>query len=817
MKSKLLFFFFILISLLGEAQTVPSIKSLTSIAGSGLSSASSSQLQMLGLDPSMLTSLLSGASAATSSDPKTKPTTTQSSGSGSPQTATSAAMSTDMIGQILAIQQLISSQVNIDSIKNAGVNDYMLSSDTSLHKSSKYFGHDYFNSAKMKLFERSSELKAPDDYVLDAGDELTISVWGYAEYNENAKVGKDGYVSVPQVGRIYLRGQSFGAAKSLIKSRVSNFVNLNNSTIEISLNFTRNLTVNIVGEVYRPGTYEIPAINSVFNALNASEGITDIGSVRNIEVRRNGKTVKTFDLYDFLLNPNQKDNFYLQEGDYIYVPTAKRNVEISGTIRRPRYYELLDGEEIDDLIKFSGGLTANAFTTNIQLKRFNVNKVEISDLNLDDILSGKIPLSLKDGDKISIPEIPTEFDNFVTITGTIKLPGKYEIKEGFRISDLLKVSGGILYNTYIDRAYLYRQLDNLQTTVQSFSLKDIILNENDGENILLKRFDRIEIFPKELFKEKFMVSIEGSVKTPVKMEFSDGMTLNDLVFYAGGLKQEAANNKIEVSRVSIINEANGESSPTKIVVLTGEIGPNLEMDAATKSFQLNPMDQIFVRKTFEYDIQQNVTINGEVKYPGVYPILRKDEKILDLVLRAGGFTKYAAPEEATLFRNNAKIGTVILDLKMALQDTSTTANYIIKEGDIYTIPTTDQLVKIMGAIRYPDLDSLETVAGRYVPGKKAKWYIKKYGIGFAKRAKKKSTVSLFPNGSADYTKYRFLYREFPKVKPGSVINVAYKEAKVKPEKEPRKRLDWNIVLPIMISSIASAVSTTVLYITLRKP
>jgi protein involved in polysaccharide export with SLBB domain len=300
------------------------------------------------------------------------------------------------------------------------------------------------------------------------------------------------------------------------------------------------------------------------------------------------------------------------------------------------------------------------------------------------------------------------------------------------------------------------------------------------------------------------------------MEFSDGMTLNDLIFYAGGLKQEAANNKIEVSRVSLINEENGESSPTKIVVLTAEIGPNLELDPATKAFVLNPMDQVFVRKTFEYDIQQNITINGEVKYPGIYPILQKDEKILDLILRAGGFTKFAAPEEATLYRNNAKIGTVILDLKSALEDPNSTANYILKEGDIFTIPTTDQLVKIMGAIRYPDLDTLETVAGRYVPGKKAKWYIKEYGVGFAKRAKRKSTVSLFPNGSGDYTKFRFLYREFPKVKPGSVINVEFKEAKVKLEKEPRKRLDWNIVLPIIISSVASAVSTTVLYITLRR-
>lgn len=799
------------------AQTgIPSIRSLTnpsslSSAASYMSSVPTSQLQMLGIDPSALSSVLGGVSTGS-------PTTTNTPKNN--QNSTSANLSAsgltpDMIQQILMVQNMLSSQMNLDSIKEAGVNDYLLSNDTAIHKPSKYFGHDYFNSARIKLFERSTELKATDDYVLDAGDELNISVWGNAEYNDNAKIGKDGFISIPQVGRIYLRGQSFAAAKSLIRSRVSNFVNLSNSTLEISLNYSRSLTVNIVGEVYRPGTFEIPAINSVFNALNAAEGITDLGSVRNIEIRRGGKTVKTFDMYEFLLNPFIKDNFYLQEGDFIYVPTAKRIVQVEGNVRRPKYYELKDNENVADLLRYAGGLTANAFTASVQLKRYTNNKSEITDYNLDDILSGKTPVVLKDGDKLTIPQIPEDVDNYITIVGTVKLPGKYELKEGYRISDLIKISGGLLYNTYIERAYLIRQLDNLQTTIQPFSLQDIIINEGSPENVILKAYDRIEIFPKELFKEKFSVSIEGSVKTPVKMEYSEGMKLNDLIFYAGGLKNEAANNKIEISRVTNINETDGTSMPTRVVVLTAEIGPNLELDAATKAFELNPMDQVFVRKTFEFDLQQNVTINGEVKFPGVYPILRKDEKILDLILRAGGYTNFAAPDEATLYRKDSKIGIVILNLKDAMEDTASTANFILKEGDVITIPTTDQLVRIQGAIRYPDLDSLETIAGRYVPGKRAKWYVKKYGIGFSSRAKRKSTVALYPNGGADYTKFKFFYREFPQVKPGSLITVGYKPIKVEEEKPPREPINWNIVLPAIITSVASAASTTVLYFLLR--
>lgn len=208
----------------------------------------------------------------------------------------------------------------------------------------------------MALFDKTTDLKAPDDYILDTNDELNISVWGFSNYNASVKVSPEGYISNPELGRIYVRGMSFGAVKGLIRSRLASFVNLSNSRLEVAVSYSRSISVNIVGEVSIPGTYRIPAINSVYNAINAAEGITPIGSVRNIEVRRSGKTIKKFDLYDFLMNGNVERDFFLQDGDFIYVPAASKIVAIDGSIRRPKQYELLPNENLPELVNIAGGL-----------------------------------------------------------------------------------------------------------------------------------------------------------------------------------------------------------------------------------------------------------------------------------------------------------------------------------------------------------------------------------------------------------------------------------------------------------------------------
>jgi polysaccharide biosynthesis/export protein len=809
MKRLLGLVFITLIAVSSYAQAL-NLGSLRNLTGAGTSN---SQMQMMGMDPGIIGSLLGLSS----------------------KTGDGAEMTPEMTGLMQGvltpefIQQLLMQRMMFDSAK-------IVSDITAIQRDSlaqiregmnipkaNIYGHDFFGSSRLALFERTTDMKAPDDYVLDTNDELNISVWGFSSYNESVRVGPDGHISNKELGRIYVRGMSFGVVKELIRKRVSNFVNLNNSKLEISLNYSRSISVNIVGEVIKPGTYRIPAINSVYNAINAAEGTTAIGSVRNIEVRRGGKTIKQFDLYDFLMNGNMARDFFLQEGDFIYVPTASKVVAIRGSIRRPMQYELLPTENLKELINIAGGLAANAYTQSVQVSRYTGTSKEIQDVNLSKVILGELAFPLKDGDSITIAVIPAAVDNFISIGGAIRYPGNYEFKEGYRVSDLLKLGGGIMFNTLLEKAYIIRSYDDMSRVTMSFSLQNIIIDETSADNILLKKQDSIILFDKSLFREQFSVSIKGSVKKETTMPFTDGLTLNDVLFYAGGFKQEAAGSKIEITRLVQFDKGeNGEGSEgisdesQRILVKTIPIADDLSLDNESKGFILFPYDNISVRREFAFDTMRTVTLTGEVRFPGIYTILRKDERMLDLIERAGGLTKYAHPQSGKLFRYDEKIGRVILELTDAFRDPESRANYILKQGDEILIPTVNQVVSIRGAIKYPDLDSLETISGRYIPGKRAKWYIKRYGAGFEKRAKRSSTLSIAPNGEVGSSKFVFFGRRYPKVAEGATITVAAKPPKPPKKTAEKEPINWNILLPAIITTIASTVSTTVLYIMLRR-
>ncbi|MCB0508044.1 MAG: SLBB domain-containing protein [Bacteroidetes bacterium] len=772
------------------ANAIQQLKSLNS--GNATATNNLSQLQLLGLDPNAVQEYLKNKSANGTATPE------------------------DPVQAVL--QSIMELKAKQDELQNQLNQQKVISDSSSKIRPNDIFGHAFFNSGKLALFEKSSEAKAPDSYVLGVGDEISIAVWGYADYNNKFKVNEDGFIQIPEFGRIYVKGLTFGAVKSQIGKRLASFINPKNTKYEITLNYSRTIEVNIVGEVKMPGTYQIPAINSVYNAINAANGITNIGSVRDIQVRRDGKTIKHFDVYDFLLNPLLQENFFLQNGDFIYVSTQKKVVKVSGAIRRPAKYELLNGENLNGLLKFAGGFAPDAYIKSIQVTRAGEDKTKLIDVDYEALLASGKDFDLQDGDIVDISTIPGGIENYVSIKGTIRYPGKYELKDGYRISDIIKIAGGINLETYIDRAYIKRRLDDNTEVIQKFSLKNILMDINSPDNLLLKRFDAIQLFSKNDFIEKFMVSIEGSVLKPTTMEYSTGLTLNDLLFYAGGLKKEAANAKIEISRViNIDSSAERQFVPHRVVVQTISIGQNLELDDASKAFELSPMDKIFVRKVYGFDEQATVTITGEVKYPGTYPILHKNEKVLDIIERAGGLTAYAFIKNSKLTRPDNNLDKTIFQLKDAFNDSSSRANYVLKNGDIIDIPTVNQLVSIKGAIRYPGLDSTETINGKFVPGKSARWYVKHYAGGFKKGALKKSTMVIYPNRKVDYTHSFIGIKNYPTVDiEGATITVDMKKKKPKPTKGPEAALNWNIVLPSMIAAITSIATTLTLIFVLKK-
>lgn len=782
-------------SLSGTSITTAAANAAKQLQSMGVSSAASpnlSQLQLLGLDPTAVQKYLKAKNEESTQADQPNPIQE-------------------------ALQSVLEMRIRQDSMQAMMDRFNQDRNPNNDVKPNEIYGHDFFGSGKLALFVKSSDSKAPDSYILGEGDEISIAVWGYADYNNKFKVNDDGFIQIPEFGRVYVKGMTFGAVKAQIGKRLATFINPNNTKYEITLNYSRTIDVNIVGEVKAPGTYQIPAINSVYNAINAANGITDIGSIRDIQVRRDGKVIKRFDVYEFLFNPVLQENFFLQKGDFIYVSTQNRLVKVSGAVRRPAKYELLKGENLNEAIKFAGGFAPDAYTKSIQIVRTNNDKSQIIDIDYDEIASSNF--ELKDGDEIKISSIPGGIDNAISINGPVRYPGRYELKDGYRISDVIKIAGGIRIETYLDRAYVKRKLDNSTYVIKKFTLKNILMDENSADNLLLKQADQIQLFSKDDFVEKFAVGIDGSVLKPTIMEYTDGLTLNDLLFYAGGLKKEAANSKIEISRVIKIDSSNDETKfkPQRIVIQSVTIGPNLEVDEKSKAFLLAPMDRIFVRKEYGFEDQMTVTLQGEVKYPGIYPILRKDEKVLEVIERAGGLTPYAFIKNARLTRPDNKLDKTIFQLKDAFADTASRANLILKNGDLIEIPSVNQLVSIKGAIRYPGLDSTETINGKFVPGKSARWYVKHYGAGFKKGALKKSTMVIYPNRKVEYTRSFIGIKNYPTVdNEGALITVDMKQKTPKPPKGPESRLNWNIVLPSVIAALTSIASMIAIIYVLKK-
>lgn len=763
-------------------------------SGNASSTANLSQLQLLGLDPNAVQKYIKAKSDA------------------------SAAGATDISPLQDVLQTVLEMRMRQDSMQSKMDSLYRYNQPNNQVKPNEIFGHDFFGTGRLALFSKSSDSKAPDSYILDVGDEISVAVWGSADYNNKFRVNDDGYIQIPEFGRIYVKGLTFGAVKAQMGKRLSTFINPASTQYEITLNYSRTIDVNIVGEVNAPGTYQIPAINSVYNAINAANGITDIGSVRDIQVRRDGKTIRRFDVYEFLFNPLLQENFFLQKGDFIYVSTQSKLIKITGSVRRPAKYELFKGENLNELVKFAGGFAPDAYIKSVQVIRTSNDKSQIIDVNYEQILSANSNFELKDGDVVNISSIPGGIENFVNISGPVRYPGRYELKEGFRVADIIKVAGGIRIETYLDRAYIKRKLDDNTFVNQKISLKNILIDEASPDNLLLKRADQIQLFSKDEFIEKFIVSIDGSVIKPTIQEFTDGITLNDLLFYAGGLKKEAANSKIEISRIMNIDSSSEQKfTPQRVVVQTITIGPNLELDDVSKAFALAPMDRVYVRKIYGFDEQMVVTLKGEVKYPGIYPILDKNERVLDVIERAGGLTPYAFIKNARLTRPDNALTQTIFQLKDAFGDTASRANLILKNGDIIEIPTVNQLVSIKGAIRYPNLDSTQTINGKFIPGKSARWYIKHYAGGFKKGALKKSTMVIYPNRKVDMTHSFIGIKNYPTVDiEGALITVDMKHKAPKPPKGPEAALNWNIVLPSVIAAITSIATTLTLIFVLKK-
>lgn len=505
------------------------------------------------------------------------------------------------------------------------------------------YGQDLFRSQDIKLYRQSQDVKPPASYVLGVGDVIAVSIWGYSEEDLIFEVNNEGYIKPTGIPRIYLKGIKLGDARKLLLKRFSNYYKFNNNEFEVALNYGRTINVNIVGEVYNFGNFNLPAINTAFNALVAAGGPNDLGSVRNIKLKRYGEPDKNLDVYKYLSDPSYASDLYLEEDDYIYVPVAEKLVSISGAVIRPNRYELKKNEDLADLLAYCGGLKANASLKNIQIKRFESDKEVLIDVDLNDIVNTNTDFKLRNGDIVRVFSIADNYQNFVKLGGAVERPGEYAIDEDTRISELLSKTK-INDDAYLEVAYLKRKNeDKVTSTYKRINLGSVISDSNHPDNIILKSLDELVIYRQSKFIDPELFYVSGNVRAPggFAYDYQNKLNVSDAIFLAGGLRQYSTD-------FAYVRRKN-ENDPSlneyiRINVKSAVQNPNSE-----DNIEILPGDRLVTYSKSKFVESFSVKVEGMVKEPGEYqydPSLT----IQDLITLSGGLTFNASRKRIDLFR-----------------------------------------------------------------------------------------------------------------------------------------------------------------------
>ena len=599
-----------------------------------------------------------------------------------------------------------------EKVKDISITKIELESKKKPEKDSIY-GHSIFRDGAVNIIKNSDRIKAPDDYILVSGDKINVTIWGYSEFSSEFVLGESGNITPRLVGRMNLKGKSFSTVRKIIKSRFGRVYDLKNSQIAIELSYSKVISVNVIGEVMKPGTYSVPSLNSAFNILSLAGGPTSIGSVRSMEIRRNGKLVQELDIYTFMFSPRSYRDQFLQDGDFLVVKTRNGVIEVKGEVKRPGKYEFKEGDKYSDVLKFCGGLSAMANTSSINITRVHNNQLRM--FSVEDILNGEKDFKLINGDKIEVLKISNLVRNSVSIEGAVNIPGFYPFVKGDKISDLILKSRGITYEAFASLSHIYRLKKDLTFEIRSFKLSEVLSTPNSSENILLEEFDQIVIFNKDSFINETTISVSGMVNNAGDFDYKVGLTLEDIILLSNGLKLEADLSHIEVERIDF---ATSDSGNVEIKIL------NYPNDL---SYELLAFDKVHFRKIPGFLYQQTVTIKGEVKFPGNYSLRGNNERVIDLIKRSGGFTEWAYIESASINRKDGDLGLLLLNLEDVLKKSNSKFNYVLKPGDIIEIPKITNIVTIKGAIGYKFInEEKDVINSPFHRGKRASYYIKKY-------------------------------------------------------------------------------------------
>lgn len=671
---------------------------------------------------------------------------------------------------------------------------------------SSIFGHDVFTGQSL-TFEPNSNLATPENYKLGPGDEVVIDIWGENEDHVRGVISPEGNIMVEQLGPIYLNGLTIGAANERIRGIFSRkYAGVSGeapaSDIRVTLGQLRTIQVNMLGEVATPGTYRLSSFATVFHALYKAGGITDIGSLRNIRVLRSGREIASVDVYKYLFDGDSKDDIRLEEGDIVLVPPYDLLVEVSGRVKRPMRYELKAGEPLSQLLDYAGGFTGDAYGREVRVVRTMGREHEL--FNVDSVGYGTF--ALLDGDSVAVGRVLDRYANRIEVQGAVYRPGMYELGEGARtVRELIGRAEGLREDAFRGRALLLRERDDLTPEVVAVNLDGILSGRL--ADIALRRNDVLSVSSVHDLEDRGGFTIGGEVARPGVYPYAEHTTVEDLIVQAGGLLDGASLVKVDVAR----RLKDAESmAPSKDVgkVYTFSLKDGLVVDGEA-GFELAPFDVVEVRRSPGYQPQRQVVLAGEVVFSGGYALIRKNERLSDLVKRAGGITDDAyvrggrlirrmneeerAVREAALRTARQSRGadsvsleklqvddyyTVGIELDKALAQPGSDYDVVLREGDRLVVPEYVSTVKINGDVMYPNT----TV---YLKDKRVKYYISQAG-GYGARAKRSRAYIVYMNGTVARVKGR------AKVEPGCEIIV--------PSKRERKGMGIAEILGLTTSA-----------------
>ena len=639
------------------------------------------------------------------------------------------------------------------------------------------FGHNLFKNKNLN-FVPSYNIPTPSNYKLSAGDEVVIDIWGDVISNITTTISPDGSVNIPNLGPVYLAGQTVEKAEKSLKSYLSKIYSgiaqeEPTTFVKLALGKTKTVTVNVVGDVEKPGSYTLPALSTIASAMYLAEGPNDLGTIRAINLYRNGKLVSSFDIYEFIVNGTFNSNVKLEDNDVISVAPYAGIVTVMGGVKRPMKYEVKPGETLDKVLAYAGGFSDAAFAEEVHVDRIAAIAAEGAAGESFDVMAAQYgSFEVKDGDVITVNVNNNQFKNRVVVEGAVWRPGTYAITpETSTLKQLIQVAGGLTDDAYTDKGFIVRYGENREKQQVSFNLKNVILG---SENVTLAPDDSVQIFSAVELQPKFTVKIYGEVnkavgennfdKQPNTFEYREGMTIGDLILMAGGLNESATLSKVEVAR-RMPKTGNVDASD----VVAEVMHYNLLKNPADADVQLKPFDIVFIRKDAAYKAQQAVTVEGEVNYPGTYVVEKSTVRLSDIVNRANGFTNDAYVKGAKLTRTLTKeefdrlkvameiakkqvndstavdsleIGesyTVAIDLQKAMANPGSVADVILRAGDVISVPAYNSTVKISGSVLYPNVVA-------YEPGKSWNYYLSNAG-GVSKDGMKRKVYMVHMNGS----------------------------------------------------------------------